>query len=225
MSSVPEPFEPPAAGTPGASAGREHERRRAQRETAIRRGHRRIGRLLLAVASEPASTRAWAVGSDGERRVGAMLDECASDTAVVLHDRRIPGSRANIDHMVVAPAGVYVIDAKRYRGSVEKRDIGTWRQADERLFVGRRDRTRLVHAMGPQVAAVQSAVADDRVPVIPVLAFVDGDWGLFDRPFVVDGVLVIWAKGLPRRLRRSGPLGPRDVHELAHRLDAALPSA
>jgi hypothetical protein len=127
--------------------------------------------------------------------------------------------------MVVASAGVYVIDAKRYRGSVERRDFGTWRQADERLFVGRRDRTQLVHAMVPQVAAVQAAVADQRIPVIPVLAFVDGDWGLFDRPFVVDGVLVIWSKGLPRRLRRAGPLGSREVLEIAHRLDAALPQA
>ncbi|MEO6532232.1 MAG: nuclease-related domain-containing protein [Pseudolysinimonas sp.] len=31
-----------------------------------------------------------------------------------LRDRRIPGSKANIDHVVRAPRGVFVIDAKRY---------------------------------------------------------------------------------------------------------------
>jgi hypothetical protein len=196
-----------------------------EREAALRRGHRRLGRLLLAVASEPAMTRAWAVGSDSARRVGPMLDECANGGVIVLHDRRMPETRANIHHLVIAPAGVYVVDAKRYRGAVEKRDVGPWGKADERLFVGRRDRTRLVHAMVPQVAAVQSALKGEGVPVIPVLAFVDGDWGLFDRPFMLDGVLVIWAKGLPRRLRRSGPLGPARVRELAQRLDAALPPA
>ena len=195
------------------------------RAAAFRRGHRRLGRLLLAVASEQPSTRAWAVDTDGERRVGPMLDACAGEGVCVLHERRMPDARTNIDHLVVASAGVYVIDAKRYRGAVEKRDVGPWGQADERLFVGRRDRTRVVHAMGPQVAVVQAAVADEDVPVIPVLAVVDGDWGLFDRPFMLDGVLVIWAKGLPRRLRRSGPLGPRQVREIAHRLDAALPPA
>lgn len=39
-----------------------------------------------------------------------------SETCQVLRDRRIPGSRANIDHLAVTPTGVHVIDAKRYNG-------------------------------------------------------------------------------------------------------------
>ncbi len=42
----------------------------------------------------------------------------------VLHDRRIPGSKANIDHIVVGPAGVFAIDTKRYTGKIERRDHG-----------------------------------------------------------------------------------------------------
>ncbi len=37
----------------------------------------------------------------------------------MLHDRRIPGSRANIDHIAIATSGVWVIDAKRYKGKVQ----------------------------------------------------------------------------------------------------------
>jgi Nuclease-related domain len=33
-----------------------------------------------------------------------------------LHDRRVSGTRANIDHFVIGPAGVFVIDAKRHQG-------------------------------------------------------------------------------------------------------------
>jgi hypothetical protein len=40
---------------------------------------------------------------------------------VVLHDRRIPGRRSNIDHLVIARSGVWVVDTKRYRGKVERR--------------------------------------------------------------------------------------------------------
>jgi len=39
----------------------------------------------------------------------------------ILHDRRIPGSRANIDHIVVAPSGVWIIDAKRYSDQLVQR--------------------------------------------------------------------------------------------------------
>jgi hypothetical protein len=40
------------------------------------------------------------------------------DAVTVLNDRRVPGSRGNIDHVVVGAAGVYVIDAKRYQNAV-----------------------------------------------------------------------------------------------------------
>lgn len=42
-----------------------------------------------------------------------------------MHDRRIPRSRANIDHIVVTPGGVWVIDTKRRVGSApQKRAAG-----------------------------------------------------------------------------------------------------
>ncbi len=34
-----------------------------------------------------------------------------------LHDRRVPGKRSNIDRLFVGAAGVYVIDAKRYKNA------------------------------------------------------------------------------------------------------------
>ena len=48
--------------------------------------------------------------------MGARLDVILSPTVRVLHDRRIPGTRANIEHLVVCPTGVLVVDAKRYVG-------------------------------------------------------------------------------------------------------------
>ena len=45
---------------------------------------------------------------------------------MVLHDRAVPGGRANIDHIAVVPSGVWVIDTKHYRGRLEQRDLGGW---------------------------------------------------------------------------------------------------
>lgn len=93
-------------GTAGASARLEYERRRDHREQRIRTKHPRLGGLILALSDEPQSTRAWERGAIGEEQLAARLKDLPAP-ARVLHDRRIPGTRANIDHIVIAPSGVW----------------------------------------------------------------------------------------------------------------------
>ena len=102
------------AGTAGGSARREFEKRKDKRETRIRAQHPHLGGVLLALIDEPQRTRAWATGAEGEVVLGRRLD--AAVGVRVLHDRRIPGSKANIDHIAIGPRGVFVIDAKHYKG-------------------------------------------------------------------------------------------------------------
>lgn len=214
----------PEVGVAGRSAQRELERRRARRERRIRAEHPILGGLILAVTEEPISTRAWARGADGERRLGARLDGLTDRGCVVLHDRRIPGAKANIDHLVVAPSGVWVVDAKRYTGRVAKRDVGGWFRTDARLYVGRRDCTRLVGGMARQVAAVERALGPDRadVAIHPVLCFVGAEWGWFATPFRLDGVLVAWPGATVEAVSRPGPLDAARVAMLGQRLAASL---
>lgn len=115
----------PVIGSAGASARAEAERRRArqrERHDKIKQAHPVLGRIALAVLPEPDAGRSWETGALGEERLGRFLDAIATDT-VLLHDRRIPGTKANIDHIVVAANGVWIVDAKRYKGKVEKRDV------------------------------------------------------------------------------------------------------
>ncbi len=186
-------------GVAGASARAEYERRRQRREDGIRSRHPRLGRLILAVTDDPQSTKAWARGAIGEQCVGARLDELTAHGAIVLHDRRIPGTKANIDHIVVARSGIWVVDAKRYHGEVRRRDVGGWFRADERLYVGKRDCTKLVAAMAKQVAAVRNAANGD-VTIRPVLCFTEAEWSLFAKPFELDGALVIWPTALVKEI-------------------------
>lgn len=137
-----EPVEATDPGVPGASARREFERRQARREERIRAKHKRLGGLILAVSDDPQSTRAWDVGAAGEEHLGARLNELPGPMLRVLHDRKIPRSSANIDHLAVTPNGVHVIGAKRYRGTpalvVEG---GLIRPRIKKLTVAGRDRT------------------------------------------------------------------------------------
>ena len=111
----------PAPALAGGSARREYERRKAKDEQRIREKWGRFGGIAVALSDERQSTTAWERGAVGEERLGARLDALASEDIAVLHDRRIPRSKANIDHIVITRAGIWVIDAKRYKGKPELR--------------------------------------------------------------------------------------------------------
>jgi Nuclease-related domain len=61
-------------------------------------------------------TRAWREGARGERATARRLHRLERGGYRVLHDLEVPGSHANLDHVAIGPAGVFVIDSKRYRG-------------------------------------------------------------------------------------------------------------
>ena len=203
------PLPPPPSietGTAGISARKEYERRatKADRQIEAKWGTGRIGRFVKVIAEEPQSTTAHAKGADGEERLGRHLSRDLSDIAVVLHDRRVPHTRGNIDHLVVAPSGIWVVDAKNYKGKVKRRDLGGWRRADLRLFVDNRDRTKLVEGLDWQVEAVSAVVERigfGHVPIRPTLCFTDAEWGLFSKPIRMNEATVTWAKALVTEIR------------------------
>lgn len=212
-------------GVPGASARREFERRKATREERVRSKHPRLGGLILALTDDPQSTTAWDTGALGEERLGQRLNELASDDLRVLHDRRIPKSRANVDHIAIGKNGVHVIDAKRYGGrpklSVEG---GLLRPRVEKLIVGSRDCTKLVDGVLKQVTLVQ-AIVGDQVSVTGVLCFVEADWPLFGGDFSIRAVEVMWPKKLYPRLASDGPFDAEAVRGIHEQLSRALPPA
>lgn len=218
-------------GVAGSSARREFERRRDSRERRVRERYPHIGGFLLAITEEPQSTRAWDTGAAGEQVVGARLDSLAGNEYAVLHDRRIPRTRANIDHVVVSSAGVFVVDAKKYKGRPALRvEGGLFRPRTEKLVVGGRDCTRLVDGALKQVDLVREVVDDPAVPVTGVLCFVAADWPLIGGAFETRGVHVLWPKRLLQLVatrpddREAAP-APIDVPAVGTRLARAFPPA
>jgi hypothetical protein len=212
-------------GSPGASARREFERRKAKREERIRANRPKLGGLILALSDDPQSTKAWDTGALGEERLGNRLNELASDSLRVLHDRRIPGTKANIDHITVASTGIYVIDAKKYKGRPQlKIEGGILRPRVEKLLVGTRDCTKLVDGALKQVDIVRGIVGDD-LPIHGVLCFIEADWPLIGGSFTTRGVEVLWPKRLYPKLKSDGPLMAQNVAEVHQRLASSLPPA
>jgi hypothetical protein len=213
-------------GRGGASAAVEFQRRHDARQERVLSNHPRIGRFLLAVFDEPQSTRAWSVGAEGERMLSQMLESMAGESLRVLNDRRIPRTKANIDHLVVCPTGVFVVDAKRYRNSRPELRVegGLIRPRVELLYVGGRDRTTLVAGMYKQVDLVRVALADQPgVPVRGVLCFIDADWPVIGGSFTVSDVAVVWPKKLKALLTEPGPLDQDQIADLQWRLHETFP--
>ena len=70
----------------------------------------------------------------------------------------------------MSSAGVFVVDAKLYKGLIEIRDVGGLFKTDKRLYVGHRDCSELATNMAWQVEAVQLAItAAGIVPSPPVI--------------------------------------------------------
>lgn len=216
-------------GTAGAGARREYERRKTRREERVREAHPFLGGLMLKLQAPPQSEAAWKTGATGEEELSAHLAKTCPEV-IVLHDRRMPWSRANIDHIAVAPSGVFVIDSKRYKGKIEVRKpiFG-----DAVLVINGRKRTKLVEGLKRQVDAVAAglAIVEQDVPIHGCFCFLNpagqpGGSGLPLWPTLkIDGFPLYYPRRLSKRLNRSGPLDAEKISVLAEALVELFPRA
>jgi hypothetical protein len=150
---------------------------------------------------------AWRRGAAGERRTARLLDPLERHGWAVLHDLAVPRSQANIDHLVIGPGGVFVIDSKQYRGRLQLDPSG-------RLWHGRYPLTPTLQAVSFEADQAAQVLPDPGMAVVPIVA-VHGakvPWG----KVVIDGVPVVSARRLPSMLRQLPVvLGPERVAWLA----------
>lgn len=216
------------AGSAGGSAHREYERRRLAREARVKSQlGNLIGGVALALAGEPQSTRAWERGSIGEQKLAEALD--GLDNVVLLNDRRVSGTRANIDHIVISAAGVFVVDSKRYAGLIEIRARGGLLSRDYRLYVGRRDCSELATNMAWQLSAVKAAIAAAGPPlsgvqVTPVLCFIDGEWPLLMPPESYKGVRLEGKKSIKKLVSGAQVLNRDQIDQISRVLAISFPA-
>lgn len=102
------------------------------------------------------STEAWAKGAAGERRTAADLARLPAEFTV-LHDLRMPGSRANIDHLVIGPTGVFTVETKSYAKAVQikgKRATTGGRSMDAAIAQAHRQAETMGAVLGREVRPV-----------------------------------------------------------------------
>ena len=94
----------------------------------------------------PQNIRSWDTGGQGERLTAICIEPLRDEGFVILHDRAIPGTVANIDHIIIGPTGVWVIETKNYGGRIWIRD--------GELRVNGRRRTGVRDEVEREIAAV-----------------------------------------------------------------------
>jgi Nuclease-related domain len=156
-----------------------------------------------------ANTRAWRRGATGERRTARLLAPLERRGWAVLHDLAIPGSPANIDHLVIGPGGVLVIDSKQYRGRLRLDSHGMlWH--GRHLLVSTLRTTRWAADQADELLGI----ADLQVPAIVAVHGASIPWGRVH----ADGTTVVPARQLANLLQALPPiLGPERVAWLADR--------
>ena len=167
--------------------------------------------VVMGVVALPDSTLSWATGSEGEALTARALEQLKIDGFVILHDRRIPGSPANIDHIVIGPPGVAIVETKSYSGRLRVR-------GDDVYVAGRRKTLSTVEEARREAVAVNVALAGQLerrgLKVRPILCVHRADLPLFGASPA--GVSIVDGHGLVKLLREAPPrLSAEDVRELA----------
>jgi|GEM_PF-4653994 hypothetical protein len=102
------------------------------------------------------STEAWRIGAEGERLTARALQELPASYRVQ-HDLAMPGSKANIDHVVTGPTGVFTVETKNYKSGVtitNGRVFGAGRSLDHVVQQARRQATVIAEKTGTTVTPI-----------------------------------------------------------------------
>jgi hypothetical protein len=178
---------------------------------------RRADQLREQAARAEREAEMWAKGRHGEERVGELLDSLGRNGVRAVHDRSVPGSDANFDHLVAAPTGIYVVDAKNWSGRVAV--------DGSRLWQNDRSRDEVVAAAAAQAAVVHQLVADLNpprpIPVRPLVCFAGA--ARLGRPERVGDVVLVDLDQLAGLITSGEPeLAPVEVEFVAKQFAARL---
>ena len=180
-------------------------------------------------ADDQGGGRRFVRRSDRDRRSNARLEIDRDEGIVILNDRRVPGSRSQIKLIAVAPAGVFVIDAKDVKGLVHTKRPGPLSAlGPNELHVGRRNCTEMVGAVTQQVEAVRDALSTkpwaSDVPVHAILCLTRAQWG-FASPLELGDVWIGWPQLVSPKVRSPAIMDSPMVNEVSLVLADRLPSA
>jgi len=163
------------------------------------------------------------LGLEGEKAVGQFLEDLRRTGCRVFHD--IVGDGFNIDHVVVSPRGIFVIETKTY--SKSNRGRGVVEFDGERILVNgfepERNAVRQVRALATWLRDLLAESTGRRFPIRCAVVF--PGWFVENHTKRPSDVWVLNPKGLPTFIHREPvQLKPEDVALVSSRIIAHMQS-
>ena len=176
--------------------------------------------FLMAWWSPPGWIENWQSGAWGEQATAKALRSLEKDGWVVLHD--LPAGRGNVDHIVVGPGGVYLLDSKRLDGAVSVDEHGVMvRRLDDHDLTYRH--TGSTHLLSLARQTHHRVLANSRIKtwVTPVMVL----WADFPQRIAEDRCVYAHGDELVGWLRsRPQTIAPIRVQQVAAVVRAAWES-
>jgi len=177
-----------------------------------------VAMFVIARMSPPHWIEKWQDGAVGEQRTGRSLRELESQGWRIFHD--LAASHGNIDHVAVGPGGVFLLDSKRWRGSVTvEGDSAVVRRLEDPDLHWRFTSPAHVKGLAVEVSEAIRASTRATVWVTPVIVV----WGEFAQvvggdtcKFVHGDALARWLNDQPARI------APSRVEQIAEAVAGAL---
>lgn len=164
-------------------------------------------------------------GADGERRAATELARLTESWTVLSRRLLSPGQpRVALDHVVIGPSGMFLVDATPRTGPVREQDGGLWQLSGDGQSVPRDLSGELTTLRG--MARYMSV--ESETTVVPVLCLVGGRPEQFGEPRQIDGVWVVPVSRLVGWLHRLPAVVEADpgvLGRLVWRAMADYPSA
>ena len=177
-----------------------------------------VAMFVIARMSPPAWIENWQDGAIGEQWTGRTLRKLESQGWRIFHD--LAASHGNIDHVVVGPGGVFLLDSKRWKGSITvEGDSAVVRRLEDPDLHWQFTSPAHVKGLAVEVSEAIRAGTRATVWVTPVVVV----WGDFTQGVGGNKITFVQGDALAQWLRdQPAQIAPGRVEQIAEAVGGAL---
>ena len=145
--------------------------------------------------------KSWNKGIIGESIVSNYLNQLPEEY-VIYNDVKFPGSYGNLDHIVIGPKGIFVIETKNYKGFFIIKDKEWFYKSDKAIkrAKGNPGKQVLANAMSLRRFLVNNGIEMDRVWIQSIVTLVNKNFKIEEK---TRHYKVLYPENIPKFIQNS----------------------
>ncbi len=127
--------------------------------------------------------KSWNKGIVGEKAVAKYLNQLPEDY-FIFNDVKFPGSYGNLDHVVIGPNGIFVIETKNYKGSYVVKQDGWYYQSGKYI---KKTQTQPGEQVMRNVISLKKFLESNRINMYgvwinPIVTLMNNNYKIIEKP-------------------------------------------